>query len=186
MSGARRAADPMRAARRLLAALTVAAAVLLTAGCGGEPPSDAVPALEEQLSDVDAAIAREDYPAAARALDELVRTTTEAYENGDLDEDQADAVLAAAGRLRGLLPEDEAGPAGEIGTEPAPPTTSEEQEPEESEESESPPPTDVAEDAEDSDDEGGGSGEQAGDHGRGSGEPPGKAKGHGSGQARGR
>jgi len=94
--------------------------VLLVPGCGAADPVESVPELEERLAAVDAAIVREDYAAARTALRRLVETTTEAEENGELEDDQADAILAAATRLEARLP---AGSAPDTTQSPEPTAT---------------------------------------------------------------
>lgn len=137
--------------RRLGPALAIATLVLL-AGCGdATAPADAVPELSDRLAAVDDAVVARDDAATRAALDDLVRVTREAEDAGELDASQADAVLAAAGRLEDLL----AVPAE---TEPTP--------------EESATWTPVPEEDEDDSDEG----ERAGESGPGHGH--GKAKGH--------
>lgn len=109
------------AAATLLRSL-VAVLVLLVGltACGGTTPaSESVPALADQLAEVDAAIAEEDYSAAREAVGALVATTAKARVAGDLTSEQADRVLAAATRVLEELPEgnadDDAGDApGEL------------------------------------------------------------------------
>jgi hypothetical protein len=84
--------------------LVIGAVVLMLVGCGRSSAADAVPALDERLAAVDTAIARDDFDAAREALDRLVRTTTEARRAGELDPEQADAILAAAATLEARLP----------------------------------------------------------------------------------
>ncbi len=139
--------------RRFGPGLAVATLVLL-AGCGGgASPVEAVPALSDRLTAVDDAVAAGDDAATRAALDDLVRVTRQAEGAGELDASDADDILAAAGQLEELLPE-------EVEPEPTP----------EGSVTETPAPE------EDSDSEGGGDEEGPG-HGHGHGK--GKAKGHG-------
>jgi uncharacterized membrane protein YgcG len=97
--------------RRPLALVLVTTAVVLTlVGCGRSSAANAVPALEDRLAVIDTAIVREDFDAAREALDRLVRTTTQARQAGELDQEQADAILAAAAALEARLPAPEEPP----------------------------------------------------------------------------
>ena len=103
------------------AVLLSVATLCLTTGCGASDPTDDVPGLQRRLEAVDAAIA-EGHDAAARdALAALVAATTRAEDDGRVEADQADAILAAAARLDSLLPT--ATPATEEPSTEAPTTT---------------------------------------------------------------
>ncbi len=111
-----------RALRRIRGVLAgvVAATVVgaLAVGCGGsEDPTAAVPSLSDRLEAVDTAIAQGDYAAARDAIDELVHTTTEARETGDLEADRADAIISAAARLEAQLPQGSGSASGEEPTD---------------------------------------------------------------------
>jgi hypothetical protein len=109
--------------RRPLGLVLVTAAVVLTlVGCGRSSAADAVPALEDQLAAVDAAIAREDFDAARESLDRLIRTTAQARQSGELDREQADAILAAAATLEARLPTSEEPPVDAETPSPTPST----------------------------------------------------------------
>lgn len=110
-----------------------AAAVLVVSGCGGAAPSDDVPELSDELSRVDTAIAEREYRKARRHLNDLVRTTVESRESGDLGTDQADRILAAAARLMSALPRSRPKPAP---TAPATPAETPEEKPDEEKEEE--------------------------------------------------
>jgi outer membrane biosynthesis protein TonB len=133
---------PRRSAR-----LGVTAVMLvLVSGCGGSSaPSDAVPALGTSLDRVDDAIVEGRYDDARGELDELVATTTNARDDGDLERSEADRILAAAATLMSALPAEEADPAEE---EPEP----SEEEPEPSE----PAPAEPAPEEDDPGEEGSG------------------------------
>ena len=108
---------------------TAACAVLmLLSGCGGDPPTpaDAVPELAETLSSIDDALADHRYAKARGSLKQLVQTTVDAREAGELEPDQADRVLSAAARLLSALP----APRRPVPEEPAeePPPAEEESE----------------------------------------------------------
>jgi hypothetical protein len=102
--------------------LVTAAVVLMLVGCGRSSAAEVVPALGDQLAAVDTAIERQDFDAAREALDRLVRTTTEARRAGELDQEQADAILAAAETLEARLPAPEEPPA-DAETPPPPPSS---------------------------------------------------------------
>lgn len=89
------------------AATTVALLVTLTA-CGTTPAAESVPGLADQLAEVDAAIADEDYAGARKAVDALVATAARARVAGDLTSEQADRVLEAATAVLEALPEEAA------------------------------------------------------------------------------
>jgi hypothetical protein len=78
-------------------------AVALVAACGGGP-DPAPTALTSSLTRVDRLVAAHDYAAARMALEDLVRRTAVARENGELDDARADRITAAAARLSAALP----------------------------------------------------------------------------------
>lgn len=82
---------------RLLAAHGLVA--LLLAGCGAPSPGEAVPSLTEGVARVDEAVVAGDRDAARAALEGLVDDAERAVAAGDLDPEQADAVVAAAEAL---------------------------------------------------------------------------------------
>lgn len=100
------------------AALLVALALALT-GCAradSAPPAEQVPALAAMLDEVEAAVVDGRFVAARRLIDELVEKTVEAVDDGDLDDDAGDEILAAAAQVRALLPAEL--PDGEVNLEP--------------------------------------------------------------------
>ncbi len=114
-----------RTGLRLASGLAVAGLTLLS-GCGQDAsPADQVPALSRTLDRVDEAVAHGQYDAARDSIDRLVATTVAARDDGDLEDGQADTILAAAARLRSALPAAPAEPSepsepSGTGTEPAP------------------------------------------------------------------
>ena len=83
--------------RRILLALA------LVAACGNGP-EPAPAALTSTLSRVDKLVAAHDYGSARLALEDLVRRTAVARENGEIDAARADRITAAAARLSAALP----------------------------------------------------------------------------------
>jgi hypothetical protein len=80
-------------------------ALALLGGCGGSTaPADDVPALSAALERVDDAIVEGRYDDARKAVDELVATTTDAREGGDLETSEADRILVAAAELKSAMP----------------------------------------------------------------------------------
>lgn len=78
----------------------VAAVAVLLAGCGSEStPAESAPELAEGLERVDAAIVDGKDPAARDAVRALVADTEEALAAGEIEQAQADAILAAADAL---------------------------------------------------------------------------------------
>ena len=101
---------------RPLATVALVCAMALT-GCGGSSaPADKAPDLADALTVVEDAVEQQRYAQARRHLQELVATTEDARAAGDLDDDEADRVLAAAARLLTVLP----APAARQPSEPAP------------------------------------------------------------------
>lgn len=87
-------------------ALLVALALALT-GCAradSAPPAEQVPALAAMLDQVESAVADGRFVEARRQIDALVEETVQAVEDGELDEDAGDDILAAAAQVRALLP----------------------------------------------------------------------------------
>lgn len=106
---------------RALAVLLVSVLLLLATGCGQEePPTSAVPELATQLEKVDAAVAAGDRALAAERVEELVATAEEARDAGDLSDEQADPIVAAAERLLEGLPDPAPEPAEDTSTPPSP------------------------------------------------------------------
>lgn len=93
--------------RSALAGVLVAATIGLAAGCAESRSSaaDDVPALTGLLAKVDTAIVDGRYVVARRQLDALVDATVASLKSGELEESQADEILAAAAQVRALLPE---------------------------------------------------------------------------------
>lgn len=121
---------PTAVARWLVALVLGSLVALTTAACGEEAaPADRVPELATLLDRVDEAVAAGDDGAARRSVKELVATTEDARDRGDLDDAEAEAILTAADRvLDGLSTE----PAEEPTEEPTPaeePTAEESQPP---------------------------------------------------------
>jgi hypothetical protein len=97
--------------RRLLAAGCLLA---LLGGCGsGTSPAESAPELGERLDQVDAAVADGDDAATRDAVRALVAASEQALAAGDIDQEQADAIRAAADGLLARL-----GGAGDQQTEP--------------------------------------------------------------------
>ncbi|MFC5730174.1 MULTISPECIES: hypothetical protein [Nocardioides] len=91
----------------------------LITGCGQDPPpGEAVPALAEGLEQVDAAVVAEDYAKAADEVESLLAETRQAEEAGDISNEQADRIRAAAAELLARLPTE--APAEEPPSEPTP------------------------------------------------------------------
>ena len=99
----------MRRSRRRTWSCAASGALLaaLLTGCGvqGTSAAESVPELASTLSEIDQALAADQVSRTRRLLDELVATTIQARSSGDLDEESADRVLAAAARLSAMLPE---------------------------------------------------------------------------------
>lgn len=78
--------------------------VLLTAGCSEDPTGpDPLPAIDTALTRVDEALVAGDLAGARTALGLLEALTQNAQDDGRLDEDTADEVLAAAAALEARL-----------------------------------------------------------------------------------
>jgi hypothetical protein len=91
----------MSGVRRGLAGLVAAAVLVLPTGCGGDGTSARV---NEELTQVDAAIAAGRLAQARVRLDDLVRETDLARASGTISQDHAQAIEAAAARLAVRLP----------------------------------------------------------------------------------
>ena len=107
--------------RRAPRGLGLVLAALVLAGCGASTsPGDEVPALSVGLARVDDAIVDGRYDQARNRIERLVGLTTDARDGGDLEEAEADRILAAAAELMSALPAEE--PAEEP-AEPVPSAT---------------------------------------------------------------
>jgi hypothetical protein len=94
---------------RLLAALALTA--VLVTGCGNDgTPADAAPELAAQLARVDRAVANGDEAQIRVRVESLVTATEAARDSGELDDEQADRILAAANSLLHRLPAEEPSP----------------------------------------------------------------------------
>ena len=94
---------------RRWAALALCA--VLTVGCGGgSTPADAAPELAEKLTRVDRAVATGDDAQIRERVESLVSATEAARDAGDLDDEQADGILAAADALLARLSAEEPAP----------------------------------------------------------------------------
>lgn len=119
------------AARRLA---TLALTALLVAGCGGaSAPADSAPELVEQLARVDRAVAAGDEVRIRERVEALASATEAARDDGTLDDEQADRILAAADELLAQLPDEAPAP------EPSPTTPTSSPTPEEDEDEEEEP-----------------------------------------------
>lgn len=123
-----------RAARFLVSVL---GAVVLLTGCGGDTaPADEVPLLADRLALVDRAVSSGNETQIREQVETLIDATERARDAGQLDDEQAERVLAAADSLLARLP-DEATPQPSPSpptSSPAPPSTPEEGDDEESDE----------------------------------------------------
>jgi hypothetical protein len=153
------------ASRARFAALAVIAVV--AAGCGtDEAPADAAPELAERLERVDRAVTSGDEAQIRERVESLVDATESAQTAGQLDEDQADRILAAADALLAQLPDERPEPESPASSSPASPTPEVEE--------------DEGDEGEDDGDHGGeGSGESGSGHDKDKGKGHGKSKGKG-------
>jgi hypothetical protein len=151
-----------------LAALAVTA--MVAAGCGGETaPTESAPELAEQLERVDQAVVAGDDARIRNRVESLMAATESARDDGRLDDEQADRILAAGEAMLARLPAEEPAP------EPSPPSSS--------------PTTETPEPPEEDEDDEGDEGDNSGPGGGGSEEKPEKdkpekpdeGKGHGKG-----
>lgn len=92
---------------RLCAAALAMATSLAVTGCGATPPVQQVPALEQRLADVDAAVASGDPDALETAVESLVDTVDDAEAAEQLDAGHADRIRDAAETLLAEVPEPE-------------------------------------------------------------------------------
>ena len=98
--------------------MTVLAVIaVLAAGCG-ETPTEAAPELARQLAQVDRAVTNGDEARIRDRVESLVSATEAARDSGEIDDEQADRILAAADALLARLP------AEEPASEPPSPSTS--------------------------------------------------------------
>lgn len=109
--------------RRARVAPALAAAVigLGLSGCGSTEATSAaddVPALTVALGKVDDAMAARRYPAAERLLRQLIADVRGYRDAGELDDDAAGAITAAARRLMAQLPDRDGPPSGAPTTAP--------------------------------------------------------------------
>jgi len=151
------------------AAAAATTCLLLLFGCGAaSTPAEAVPELAKALTAVDDALAQQLYPQAGRQLRRLVATAEDARAAGDLEQGEADRVLAAAAKLLAALPTAAAQPlpGSDATSVPSPEPEGVEDAPEDAAEPDDAGRDDAGpEDAEPEEDEGGPDGE----HGRGNG-----------------
>jgi hypothetical protein len=96
----------------------LAVMAVLAAGCG-ETPTEAAPELARQLAQVDRAVTTGDEARIRDRVESLVSATEAARDSGEIDDEQADRILAAADALLARLPAEK--PASEP---PSPPTSS--------------------------------------------------------------
>ena len=92
------------AGRLATLALTTIMSAGLAAGCGNEAPADSAPELSTQLARVDRAVKAGDETMIRQRVDALVDATQAARDAGQLDDQQADRILAAANALLARLP----------------------------------------------------------------------------------
>ena len=92
--------------RRLAAAALVLALSPVLVSCGGDEPapSEQVPALGKHLDEVDAAVGAGDHAAARAAVKELVAEAARAQVDGELSDEQAPRIVAAARSVLENLP----------------------------------------------------------------------------------
>lgn len=104
-------------------------AVLVLAGCGGDAtPADEVPQLATRLDRVDQALVDGEYSTARRELDALVEATVEARDDGTLEAEEANRILAAAAHLLSAFPDPPPARSEETPTEPVIPPEDDEEE----------------------------------------------------------
>ena len=131
-----------RTVRRRLACLLAGTVMVPLTGCsdGSPDPVDAVPELGETLVSVDEALSERRFREARAHLDELVEIAAAAREDGDLEPEQADRVLAAALQLISALPESQSTPESEPEGDPEPETHPEPETGQEPDTATEPPP----------------------------------------------
>ncbi|WP_322937947.1 FIMAH domain-containing protein [Nocardioides bizhenqiangii] len=94
---------------RWRAAVVAAVVLLAPTGCADDPPpSESVPALEQHLDEVDAAIEAGEPDEARRAVEDLIAEAAQARVEGDLSDEEADRIFDAAQQVLDQLPK--AGP----------------------------------------------------------------------------
>ena len=158
--------------RRIRTSAAAVACLLALTSCGSDAPGEQAPELAQELAAIDDALAQEEYAEAQEHLANLVDAAEDARDAGELDDGDADRVLAAATRLLAALPgaPEETEPTPEATPEPSP------------SESATAAPPDEDEDADEGDqDEGQGNDDkdkdEKEDKGKGKGKSEGKGKG---------
>jgi hypothetical protein len=147
---------------------TLAVTAMVAAGCGSDTaPADAVPELADRLEQVDTAVATGDEARIRQRVEALVAATESARDEGSLDDEDAERILAAADAMLARLPAEEPAP-----EPPSPPTSS--------------PTTETPEPPEEDEDDEGDEGDNSGPGGGDSRDKPekgkpDKGKGHGKG-----
>jgi hypothetical protein len=141
----------------------LAVMAVLVAGCG-ETPTEAAPELARQLAQVDRAVTTGDEAQIRDRVESLVSATEAARDSGEIDDEQADRILAAADALLARLPAEKPAP-----EPPSPPTSSP------TTETPEPPEEDEGDEGDNSGPGGGDSKEKPEKH------KPEKGKGHGKG-----
>jgi hypothetical protein len=146
----------------------LAVMAVLGAGCG-ETPTEAAPELARQLAQVDRAVTTGDEARIRDRVESLVSATEAARDSGEIDDEQADRILAAADALLARLPAEK--PAPEPPSPPTSPPTTETPEPPEEDEG----------DEGDNSGPGGGDSQEKPDKDKPEKDKPDKGKGHGKG-----
>jgi hypothetical protein len=99
---------------------TLAVTAMVAAGCGSDTtPADSVPELADRLERVDSAVATGDEARIRQRVEALVAATESARDEGSLDDEDAERILAAADAMLARLPAEEPAP-----EPPSPPTSS--------------------------------------------------------------
>ena len=98
-----------RAGRRVAAAALLLVMAPGLVACGGDEaaPSEQVPALARQLEKIDDAVKAGDYARARGAVRRLVAQVVQAQVDGQLSDEQAQRIVAAARSVLQNLPGDE-------------------------------------------------------------------------------
>jgi hypothetical protein len=146
----------------------LAVMAVLGAGCG-ETPTEAAPELARQLAQVDRAVTTGDEARIRDRVESLVSATEAARDSGEIDDEQADRILAAADALLARLPAEKSAP-----EPPSPPTSSPTTETPE-------PPEEDEGDEGDNSGPGGGDSQEKPDKDKPEKDKPDKGKGHGKG-----
>lgn len=157
--------SPRRAGRWMT---VLAVMAVLGAGCG-ETPTEAAPELARQLAQVDRAVTTGDEARIRDRVESLVSATEAARDSGEIDDEQADRILAAADALLARLPAEKPAP-----EPPSPPTSSPTTETPE-------PPEEDEGDEGDNSGPGGGDSQEKPDKDKPEKDKPDKGKGHGKG-----